>query len=347
MQKIQPAQLLQKTAQIIVFTYSALIIAYLVLRWVLGNNSWPIELTSSFIPWIFFPIFIIPLAAFFIIKKNWFKIVSCVACFLLISWIHIKYFYPLPPPTTVSTLSLKVLSLNNSWHKTPSENLVNLILTQEPDIVCLQEVTGKHNKEAFPKLQPFYYIKPGPGVAVLSKYPILSGENIKLGDESHRESQQRVIIQLNPQQQVVVYNVPTSSPWVKFYKYGGLKFPVYEYGERSVEIADLVQRLQKEQDPVILAGDLNMTDQSQDYANLRGVMRDTFAESGWGFGFTWPDGWDFNFLLPNSNIILKYPLVRVDYIWHSQEWFSTKTEVLPTTGSDHLPLVTQVHFLDK
>ncbi|WP_199245858.1 endonuclease/exonuclease/phosphatase family protein [[Phormidium] sp. ETS-05] len=347
MQKINPFRLGQQIAQIAVLTYSALIIAYLLLRGIFWDKFWLVGLISSFIPWIFLPIFLIPIVAFGIIQKKWLNIASCIACFLLISWMHIQYFSPSPPPTTVSPVTLKVLSLNNSWHKTPSDNLVNLILTQQPDIVCLQEVTKKHHKEAFPQLKPFYHIEAGPGVVVLSKYPILSGEDIKLGDESHRESQQRVIIQLNPQQQVVVYNVATSSPWVKFYKYGGLKFPVYEYGDRSVEIADLVQRLQKEQEPVVLAGDLNMTDQSQDYHQLRAVMRDTFAESGWGFGFTWPDGWDFNFLLPNSNIILKTPLVRVDYIWHSHHWVSAKTEVLPTTGSDHLPLVTQLHFLSR
>ena len=41
--------------------------------------------------------------------------------------------------------------------------------------------------------------------------------------------------------------------------------------------------------PILIAGDFNMTDQTDDYRRLTAKFSDTFREVGWGMGFTFPD----------------------------------------------------------
>ncbi len=337
-------RILKLATQILAYAYSGFIVLYFLLRLIFWDSFWLVGFVSTFIPFIFLPILILPVLAFLIIKKRWLSIISSIACLLLVSWLHLKYFSPHTFQSNSSQPHIKILSLNSSWHKTSSQNLVQLIQQQQPDIICLQEIVRRHTEKAFPRLQTSYpYQIYAQSVAILSKYPILFSENLHLA--GHREIQQRAIIQIN-QQEVVVYNIQVISPWIRPQKIlPFLTIPMYDYTKRSAEIQDLVQRLQKETKPFIVAGDFNMTDQSQDYHYLRTVMQDSFQASGLGFGFTWPHGWELSFLIKNSTSKLNYPLFRIDYIGYSKHWAAQSSKVLPTTGSDHLPVETEVIYL--
>lgn len=336
MARIKLSRLLQLAGQLIAYAYSALIAGYLILRLIFWDRLWPVAFAGTLVPWIFLPIFLLPIIAFFIIKKRWFAIVSSVACLCLLGWLHVTYFSPQPAPVSGEP-SIKVLSLNCGWYKTSSENLADLIQQEQPALIFLQEIVGKHAERAFVWLKASYpYQFSQPPVAILSKYPILSSEIIHLAD--HREVQQRAVIQIN-RQDVAVYNISMTSPWIYTHKVlPFLTVPAYEYAERSAEIKDLVGRVQKETLPVLAAGDFNMTEQSQDYHNLSAVMRDAFRTAGVGFGFNWPHGWALNLLSKKLNGELNFPLVRIDYIWYSTHWGSRWAKVLPAAGSEHLPI---------
>ena len=82
-----------------------------------------------------------------------------------------------------------------------------------------------------------------------------------------------------------------TEPWFKIYNiWRFLKIPVYKYGPRSPEIQDLVQRVEREILPVIVAANFNMTDETQDYYRVQKVLQDYFRKSGFGLGFTWSHG---------------------------------------------------------
>jgi endonuclease/exonuclease/phosphatase family metal-dependent hydrolase len=125
-----------------------------------------------------------------------------------------------------------------------------------------------------------------------------------------------------------------------------LKIPVYKYDRRSPEIQDLVQRVEREILPVIVAGDFNMTDETQDYYRVQKVMQDSFRKAGFGFGFTWPHGWELNLLVKSSNGRLNYPVCRIDYIWYSKHWGAKSSSVLEATESDHLPVAAELILLN-
>jgi vancomycin resistance protein VanJ len=79
--------------------------------------------------------------------------------------------------------------------------------------------------------------------------------------------------------------------------------------------------------------DCNLTDTSQTYPQLTRGLSDSFAEAGWGFGQTF-QGEDW-----------KFPLQRLDYIWHTDRLTAVDAYVGEDGGSDHLPLLANFHYL--
>ncbi|UNU24109.1 endonuclease/exonuclease/phosphatase family protein [Microcoleus vaginatus] len=335
---------LKESAKFLAYSYSAFIICYFILKLIFWDRLWIIALISTFIPLIFFPTFLLPIIGLSVIKKRWFTIISAIACILLISWLHVKYFSPAPINITDSQPSIKILSHNLSWHKTQSPTVFKLIQKQKPDIIFLQEIVRKHTERAFTWLKADYPYQIGtPPVGILSKYPIVSSEILHLA--GHPETQQRAIIKFN-EQEVVIYNMQATGPWLKLSKkWRFLKIPVYKYDKRSPEIQDLVQRVERETLPVIVAGDFNMTDETQDYDSVQKVLQDSFRKSGFGFGFTWPHGWELKLLVKSSNWRLNYPVCRIDYIWYSKHWGAKSSSVLEATESDHLPVGAELILL--
>jgi len=335
---------LKESAIFFAYSYSGFVLCYFILKLIFWDRLWIIALITTFIPLILFPTFLLPIIGLSLIKKRWFSIISAIACILLISWLHIKYFSPAPINITSSQPSIKILSHNVGWSTTQSPTLIKLIQKQQPDIIFLQEIVRKHTKRTFTWLKADYPYQIGtPPVGILSKYPIVSSEILHLA--GHRETQQRAIIKFN-EQEVVIYNMQATGPWFKIYNIlRFLTIPVYKYGSRSPEIQDLVQRVERETLPVIVAGDFNMTDETQDYYRVQKVMQDSFRKSGFGFGFTWPHGWELKLLVKSSNWRLNYPVCRIDYIWYSKHWGAKSSSVLEATESDHLPVAAELILL--
>ena len=147
---IKPYRILQRIAPLLAYAYSALIAGYLILRLSFWDRLWPISLAGDFVPWIFLPIFLLPILGFLIIKKRWFAIVSSVACICLLGWLHVTYFSPQPANISDSQPTLNVFSLNIGWHHKSPQALVSLIQSEKPDLICLQEI--KENYGTYTKL---------------------------------------------------------------------------------------------------------------------------------------------------------------------------------------------------
>ena len=140
--------------------------------------------------------------------------------------------------------------------------------------------------------------------------------------------------------------MPATEPWFKIDNILRCpKISVYKYGRRSPEIQDLVQRVEREIMPVIVAGDFNITDETQDYYRMQKVMQDSFRKSGFAFGFTWFHGWELKLLVKSSNWRLNYSVFRIDYIWYSKHWGAKSSSVLEATESDRLPSAAELFLL--
>ncbi|MEB3883709.1 endonuclease/exonuclease/phosphatase family protein [Lyngbya sp. CCY1209] len=325
----------------IAWGYAGFVAVYLLLRLLFWDAFWPVALVGIFVPLILLPIFLLPISGIFILKNRAFATVSAIASLILLGWLHINYFSPATDP--INSRPLKVVTLNASWHKTSPDRLVDFVAREDPDFVFLQEVVVPHVKKAFPKLKTTHPYQVGePPAAILSKYPLRSHRTLHLA--GLRETQQRAIATVDSQD-IVLYNIQTISPWIRPQKISPFfSIPSYEFAARTAQIEDLFQRIRRETQPTIVAGDFNFTEPSQDYHKLTRSIKDCFRESGFGFGFTWPHGWDLSLANPNWSGKLNFPLFRIDYIWHSPQLRSRETRVLSSTGADHLPVRTTLYF---
>ncbi|MCX6646385.1 MAG: endonuclease/exonuclease/phosphatase family protein [bacterium] len=105
---------------------------------------------------------------------------------------------------------------------------------------------------------------------------------------------------------------------------------------RYEEISKLIAMIPVGQ-PTLIMGDFNMTDQTLVYRLLvEAGLRDTWRETGWGLGYTWP--------LRLRGISLPFPVMRIDLIWHTNDFQAVSAWVGPKTESDHLPVIADLVF---
>lgn len=101
--------------------------------------------------------------------------------------------------------------------------------------------------------------------------------------------------------------------------------------KREEQASKIYEHIQQCPYPVIVCGDFNDTPLSYSYSVIQGDLLDSFEENGSGFGSTY-------------NGI--FPLLRIDYMFHSKSlknyYFETKKRDL----SDHYPLIGYFGFED-
>ena len=114
----------------------------------------------------------------------------------------------------------------------------------------------------------------------------------------------------------------------------------YDDSIRNLQIDRLVAHLQNEPYPYFIAGDFNTSDQSPSYNRLAAVGIDSFLEVGSGFWMTWPVAAVQR--LPS----FVPPLIRIDYIFHSQGFRALSAHPGSPMGSDHLPLLVTLEQAD-
>ena len=108
----------------------------------------------------------------------------------------------------------------------------------------------------------------------------------------------------------------------------------YNDKERNRDLARLIAFLERETLPFIAGGDFNLSQHSASYEQLAKLAKDSFRERGWGWGNTWY----FDSSFP--------PLLRLDYLWRSDDLETVDAQLESRMGSDHLPLRASFAFQD-
>ena len=112
----------------------------------------------------------------------------------------------------------------------------------------------------------------------------------------------------------------------------------YSTTARDRELDLLIEQLDGLDGTIVVLGDFNMTDQSSRYRRLTQRLSDAYREAGWGFGHTFPD------VEKVGPIPIPFPLVRIDYVFHSWNLTAEKATVGANGGPDHRYLVAELSF---
>jgi endonuclease/exonuclease/phosphatase (EEP) superfamily protein YafD len=327
-------KLLNKIVTFLGLLYGVASIIYILGRLLIGEQWVLVELGNSLMPAILFPLFVfIPLCLFL---RNWrLLIVFIPACILLVAQYAI-FFVPAQPTDSETTISLRVLTFNLGSQIEDYDRVAALIRSISADILAVQELLSPSADALttrLAELYPYRALHPvdafASGVGVFSQYPILEDtylDMLSLGGQQSR-------IQINDENEIVLLNVHPTSPRIL----GG-----FDSSRRHSEIEGILDLVALQEHPLLMTGDFNITDQTEDYGLIAAQLGDAFRASGTGFGLTFP-----NLARFARPLGLLPPFIRIDYVFFSDDWQPMTACVLPDNGgSDHYPLYAEVGLLD-
>jgi endonuclease/exonuclease/phosphatase (EEP) superfamily protein YafD len=318
---------------------------YLVCRTIFGDNYWWLGMLNEF-AWYFFLLLPITFILSLLLKNRPAFGGNLLLIAVLLIWFGPGYLPNNPPPPTRTTVKIVTF---NVWIYNEQLAAVNAWLEEmEPDFVLLQEITSglADGEDSLNNRFPYQVSKTSTtenfGTLLLSRHPILSETPLSSLEDF---SLHRYTLDVNGRI-IALYNAHMPQPiGESHFSFSHDNLIVqnilsYDNTRRNEEIRNLLRRIEKEEYPYIIAGDFNMSDQTVIYGEISAEMTDSFREAGTGSGNSWP------VLVLDHITPLIPPLLRVDYIWHSQEFRTVEAFRGPELGSDHLPLVAELELLE-
>ncbi len=335
----------------VVVLYLLFLVVYGVLWAAKRDAIWQIDLLSNFTVWCFVAAVPLLVIALILRRRRWALVLLIPLVVLVLK--YGVYFLPSGLRTartgdapTLTVMTMNVLKRNTDWAAIEAQ-----IQTANPDAIAIQEMSDGFLSAVWPKLTEAYpyhvnvFSPPDESsMGMLSRYPIIEQETFNLPDD-YDLTHIRAVIDVNGEQ-IALYNVhmaaPTFSRTQGAGRFIGRIFP-YQYVSfyRRWQMVNFYPMLAEEAVPIIVMGDFNTADGSGDYFRFASEsgLRDTFAEVGFGMGFTFPSE-----LVIGSQRLPFVPLMRLDYIWHSTDLAPTAAWLGGATGSDHFPVIAQLQI---
>ncbi len=258
----------------------------------------------------------------------------------------------------IKILSFNVRAFNiYEWYSNPEtvKGILNLIQSERPDIICLQEYYTGSEKNYQPenifklfKETPYYFIQYslpigsnfGFGIATFSKFPIINkglinfnkslneviftdlsvkGDTIRI----YNNHLQSINFQKKNYDFIDTLKLTYDEENIRGFKDISVKLKT-AYVKRSRQVDSITCHISHCPYPVIVCGDFNDTPVSYTYRKMRKGLKDSFLVSGKGIGNTY-----FGI----------FPSFRIDYIFHSKEFKPLIFEKVEAKLSDHYPII--------
>lgn len=290
----------------------------------LGRVAWPFDLFAHFR--VQYATLFVLLAFLLLILRRWaFALVAFAG--LGLSAVPLFPYLPDEPSVTASAAVgdpvFRLLSLN-VWFRNPDmARTAEYIEQSRADAVVLLELTPSQAEALLPLLPsyPHSYIEPSRmGAAVFTKWPVLSAESVPLAQGGAVAARMRLDWRGAP---VTVLGVHLNWPL-------GPRNSQF----RNEELAGVIAISKAHREPLIVAGDFNLTPWSEYFSDALEESGLHDAARGFGLSRSWPAQFA--------------PLgIRIDHCWLSSQWQSQRVDIGPSLGSDHLPVVADLALLPK
>jgi endonuclease/exonuclease/phosphatase family metal-dependent hydrolase len=316
---------LRSTLVSLLAVYGVLLLMYWLLWLIVGDDINLLALLHNLAPYYFLPVIVgLPLALILHARRTFFL----YGLLALIGFLWFGVLLLPKPNPVVQGQTVELITFNVYPENERLPDAIDWLLSRDADVIALQEIGGDISrlKQAYPHhvAQPYDH-----GHAIFSRYPVLDNNEFLLEETAH----QRVRLDVNGQP-VVLYNVHLYMPfreqsdrplWLR-----------YDPQRRNRQIRDLLQYASNENDPLIIAGDFNMSEFSPAYRTLNDRFTDSYRAITWGIGATWPGG-------NGEELQGNWPrLVRLDYVWLSDALQPVRALVGQPLGSDHLPVIVEI-----
>ena len=314
--------------------YAVFIILWMAARLLIFDQFWLLALLNTVAEYLFAPL---PILLFISIwKRDRVSLAElCIPLLLFVLMFGHLFWPPSSNERVEDKPAIALMSFNVLYSNTAHPAIVDSIQSANPDVLGFQELMPAMAASLVEELESdypyntFQLLESELSTGVLSKFPIDSAERFDLPP---RDLAIHTVIQVQGTKvHVIVVHLSANN----FFDYSITEFVTLvkeRYGYREKEIIQLTQMVQDLDGPVLIMCDCNMTDTSEAYALLDTVLDDSFSEAGWGMGHT----------LQLAQ--LSFPIQRIDYIWHTEEFEAIYAYIGQDGGSDHLPIVAKLRL---
>ncbi len=250
-------------------------------------------------------------------------------------------FYRISNKEVFKSSDTKLMSYNvrlfnrHQWIKKVNipKKITDFFKKENPDILCLQEYTPENGGlTSYPYRYFKLHSKKYAGVAIFSKYPIISSGNLNFPNTHNNAIFADIVkgkdtiriynvhlqsLKINPQQEL---NTQKTTNLLRRIEFG--------FKKQVAQVEMLQEHEAKSPYRTIICGDFNNTAFSWVYNQLKNNKKDAFRVAGMGFGKTYDYFFPFriDFILANENIEINH--------------FKTYTKKY----SDHYPIMARLDF---
>jgi vancomycin resistance protein VanJ len=304
--------------------YVAFVALWLLAAVAFQDRFWPLAILNTAAFYVLLPT--LPLILVALTSLDWRRLLGLLMLpVLAFLWFYGVLFLPRREPAPSGPF-IRAMTYNVLHGNLDFDAIAAVVQDAAPDLVGFQELSAAHAETLDARLAadyPYRTLTLGDGrsdVGLVSRFPIETAEAFTLPP---RDLAMRAVVNVNGQR-VWVYVVHLSPNNL-------LDFPIRQlpslavgrYANRAAETQQLRAEIAALTEPVLLMCDCNLTDSSAAYRTLRSVLHDSFREAGWGFGHTL------------QSLQSPVPLQRIDYVWHSAEFYAARAQVGQGGGSDH------------
>ena len=328
--------------------YTGAVLGYALLRPLLAERTGWIELADDLEPWSYLPAPAVALLGAAMGSGGLAAGSAAAVATFGLRWGYRFLRRSTPDAAARPATDLTVMTFNTLAWQREGRDLEASIAKADPDIVGLQEIGprgAEHLARTFGDRLPHRYVThaaSSSGAAVLSRYPIREAAAFRASSHGHWWQRMTIDTPVGP---ITYLNLHTRIPHLRttHRMLSGRRIPLEYHAEvRRDEVRKLVSMLDKVEGPVIVGGDFNMTERSPDYRLLSSRLHDAYRAVGAGLGHTFPARGAFPRAFPAP-----WPMLRLDYIWHSSHFAPSWAYRGDCGHSDHHPIVVGLRWTEQ
>jgi endonuclease/exonuclease/phosphatase (EEP) superfamily protein YafD len=278
--------------------------------------AWTFDLFAHFR--VQYAVLFLLLGLLLLIARQWLFALVAIAGLGVSAVPMVPYLHDVSGGTAAAAMrgpTFRLLSFN-VWFRNPDMATTAAYIEQsKADAVVLLELTPPQADRLRPLLPsyPYFHIEPSRmGAAVFTKWPVLAAESMPLADDGAVAARVQIDWRGTP---VTVLGVHLNWPL-------GPRNSQF----RNEELQGVIAFSKAQREPLIVAGDFNLTPWSQYFSNALEQSGLHDAALGFGLARSWPAQF-----APVG--------MRIDHCLLSREWQSLRVDIGPSLGSDHLPLM--------
>lgn len=324
------------------WVYALLVMGLTVLRMLGIHGVGWLDLANAFAPYAYLMLSVtLPLSVVMTWRdrKPWLMVLQIGLVLVGVYWFVFPIRYT--PIAPVADDTFKLITYNMLGHNDDVSDAVDWLLAEAPDVIVLQETGEGYDRRLAGLYAGYVYEAHIEGnVRIFSRYAMVA-QDILVVEDYPGHLILRVVLDVDGRQ-LAVYATHFVLPFhlsddLAVLSLSDMLGFVLRYDEtrRNQQILSTLAQLRDEPLPHIVAGDFNTSDASLIYHELDAQLIDAFRDAGAGAGRTWPVAETVG--LPS----MIPPLLRIDYVWHSDALRAVSARVGVPLSSDHLPLVVE------